>query len=53
MPVSDWLFLFAVSCWCFNVYFKLHLNQKKNLYRLGYAFLVVGAVGMIVGGLIF
>ncbi len=27
-PVFDWLFLFAVSCWCLNVYFKLHLNPK-------------------------
>jgi hypothetical protein len=46
------LFLFAVSCWCLNGYFKLHLNQKF-LYRLGYAFLAVGAAGMIIGGLKF
>jgi hypothetical protein len=51
-PVSDWLFLFAVSCWCLNGYFKLCLNQKF-LYWLGYEFLVVGAAGMIVSGLIF
>jgi hypothetical protein len=52
-PVSNWLFLFAVSCWCLNVYFKLRLNQMFILYQLSYAFLVVGTVGMIVGGLIF
>jgi hypothetical protein len=53
VPVSNWLFLFAVSCWCLNVHFELRLNQKFFLYWLGYAFLVVGAVGMIVGALIF
>jgi hypothetical protein len=51
-PVSNWLFTFAVSCWCLNGYFELHLNQKF-LYRLGYAFLIVGTAGMIVGSLVF